>query len=61
MIRVFICPHCGKVRVVSKFLEAQCYDCGTAMETCRIPYVDWVELGEAEREQIRLEYWKKQQ
>ena len=27
------------------------------MKACRIPYVEWVELGEAEREQIRREYW----
>ena len=59
MIRVFICPACGKIRVVSKFLQADCYDCGTEMVICQVPYVDWVELTEEERENIRRGYVKK--
>ncbi|MCJ7837246.1 DNA-directed RNA polymerase subunit M [Cuneatibacter sp. NSJ-177] len=58
MIRVFICPKCGKVRVVSKYLKASCYECGRPMVVCHTPYVEWVELDETEREQIRARYWK---
>ncbi len=59
MIRVFICPDCGRVRVASKFLEAECYQCGTPMAVCSPPYVEWVDLSEEERERIRLRYWTK--
>ena len=59
MIRVFVCPDCGKVRVVSKFLEAECYQCGTPMTVCSTPYVESVDLSEEEREQVRLRYWTK--
>ena len=57
MIRVFICPDCGKVRVVSKYLDAECYACGRPMIVCPVPYVEWVDLSEAEREKIRLACW----
>ena len=50
MIRVFVCPECGKIRVVSKFLKADCYQCGTPMEVCDISYMEWVELSPEERE-----------
>jgi len=56
MMRVFICPACGKVRVVSKFLKSECYDCGAPMKACRIPYVEWVDLKEEDRERIRRSY-----
>lgn len=56
MIRVFVCPECGKTRVVSKFLKADCYQCGTAMEICDIPYTEWVELTPEKREQAAEAY-----
>ncbi|MCI8551189.1 MAG: DNA-directed RNA polymerase subunit M [Lachnospiraceae bacterium] len=52
MIRVFICPECGKTRMVSKLLKAECHCCGAAMCSCEIPYSEWVELDSGEREQI---------
>ncbi len=56
MIRVFVCPECGKTRVVSKFLRAQCYQCGAEMCPCETPYVEWVELATEERERIAGNY-----
>lgn len=50
MIRIFVCPQCGKTRVVSKFLKAECYQCGAQMKPMDISYTDWVELPEKERE-----------
>ena len=56
MIRVFVCPECGKTRVVSKFLKADCYQCGTPMEVCGIPYTEWVELRLEDREKAAETY-----
>lgn len=52
MIRVFVCPECGKTRVVSKFLKAECYQCGAQMQVCDVPYTVWVEMSQEERKQI---------
>ena len=52
MIRVFVCLECGKIRIVSKFLKAECYQCGAQMKPCGIPYTEWVEMSREEREQI---------
>ncbi|MCI8465202.1 MAG: DNA-directed RNA polymerase subunit M [Lachnospiraceae bacterium] len=52
MIRVFICPECGRTRMVSKLLKADCHCCGAAMNLCDIPYSRWVELDAEERKQI---------
>ncbi|MCD2493076.1 DNA-directed RNA polymerase subunit M [Lacrimispora sp. NSJ-141] len=56
MIRVFICPECGKARVVSKFLKANCYHCGTAMKICDVPYTKWVEMDPEDRERLSESY-----
>lgn len=53
MMRVFICPRCGRERVVSKFLQAECYRCGVSMFPCHLSYLEWVELDEKEREDVR--------
>ncbi len=52
MIRVFVCPECGRTRLVSKLLKADCHGCGAAMCLCDIPYSKWVELGAGERNEI---------
>lgn len=63
MIRVFICPECGKTRLVSKLLRADCRRCGAAMRPCDIPYSKWVELSEEEREAVsgRLTHLKEEE
>lgn len=52
MIRVFICPECGRARLVSKLLRADCHSCGAAMCLSDVPYSKWVELDAGEREEI---------
>lgn len=56
MIRIFICPECGKIRLVSKFLAAECYQCGAEMKACEIPYTEWVEMEPEERERVSETY-----
>ena len=56
VIRIFICPGCGRTRLVSKFLKAECPICGTSMDTLAVTYEAWVELSEEERKQISEEW-----
>lgn len=58
MIRIFICPHCKKVRLVSKYLTAKCYECEREMTMCRIPYTEWVDLSMKDRETEIRKYIK---
>ncbi len=61
MIRVFICPRCGSVRIVSKYRQADCLKCGVPMEEMGIPYTRWVELEPREREQAAAAWMRRKE
>ena len=47
MMRVFICPECGWIRVVSRRKDVECYKCGVQQMTLAKvdfdTYVTWSE------------------
>lgn len=52
MMRVYICPRCGWVRMVSRRKAVECYKCGAAqMALTKTSFNKYVTWSENEREQ----------
>ena len=50
MMRVFICPNCGWMRVVSRRSEVECYKCGEPQMTlAKIDFAGYTSMSEQER------------
>lgn len=50
-MKVYICPKCGWMRVVSRRKEVECFKCGEPrMEAARLPYEKAGRMSEKERE-----------
>lgn len=52
MMRVYFCPSCGRWRMVSNHLEAECLDCDTPLLLSDIPFGQWVKLDYPMRDQV---------
>ena len=50
MMKVFICPTCGWMRVVSRRREVECYKCGEMQMTmAKMEFSAFAAMSEAER------------
>ena len=50
-MKVYICPHCGWMRVVSRRKNVECFKCGEPQMTMtRLPYERVGQMSEQERE-----------
>jgi transcription initiation factor TFIIIB Brf1 subunit/transcription initiation factor TFIIB len=50
MMKVFICPNCGWMRVVSRRKEVECYKCGeNQMTLAKLDFAAFSEMSEEER------------
>ncbi|MCI8876209.1 MAG: DNA-directed RNA polymerase subunit M [Lachnospiraceae bacterium] len=50
-MKVYICPHCGWMRVVSRRKNVECFKCGEPQMTMtRLPYEKVGQMSEQERE-----------
>ena len=50
-MKVYICPHCGWMRVVSRRKNVECFKCGESQMTMtRLPYEKVGQMSEQERE-----------
>ena len=50
MLKVFICPNCGWMRVVSRRKQVECFKCGQwQMTLSRIDFVKYTSMTEQER------------
>lgn len=51
MMKVYICPDCGWMRVVSRRKEVECFKCGKEqMTVAKIDFVKYTSMSEKERE-----------
>lgn len=50
MMKVFICPECGWMRVVSRRKQVECFKCGQwQMMLAKIDFIQYTEMNEEER------------
>lgn len=50
MMKVFICPECGWMRVVSRRKQVECFKCGQwQMTLSKIDFLQYTEMSEQER------------
>ena len=56
MMRIYFCPSCGRWRMVSNRLKADCLDCGSALLLSDIPFEQWVKLDYESRGQVAEAY-----
>jgi len=50
MMKVFICPECGWMRVVSRRKQVECFKCGQwQMMLSKIDFIQYTEMNEQER------------
>ena len=50
MMKVYICPSCGWMRVVSRRKDVECYKCGEKqMAVAKLDFAKYTEMSEEER------------
>lgn len=50
MMKVYICPECGWMRIVSRRKDVECYKCEEKqMVLAKLDYADYTEMSEEER------------
>ena len=50
MMKVFICPNCGWMRIVSRRKQVECFKCGQwQMMLSKIDFLQYTEMSEQER------------
>lgn len=50
MMKVYICPECGWMRVVSRRKQVECFKCGQwQMTSVRLEFVQYTSMTEEER------------
>ena len=51
MIKLYICPKCGWVRLVSRRSEVECFQCmNQQMLPAKLEYVRYTQMNEQERQ-----------
>ncbi len=51
MMKVFICPQCGWMRVVSRRKDVECFKCGEpSMAMAKLDFEAYTSMSEEERE-----------
>ncbi|MBE5961375.1 MAG: DNA-directed RNA polymerase subunit M [Lachnospiraceae bacterium] len=58
MLKIYICPHCFNIRMVSKKPNAVCLHCNQKLVECDIDYTKFTSMDEEERIKYR-DRWRK--
>ena len=56
MLRIYICPSCYNLRMVSRKPDAICFHCGTTLELINVDYETYVNMTEEERFNLKNDY-----
>ncbi len=56
MLRIYICPKCYNLRMVSRKPTAICFHCGNALEKCDVEYDTYINMNEEERRELKNRY-----
>lgn len=59
MLRIYICPKCYNFRMVSKKPDAVCLHCGNILDKIDIDYVDYINMTQSKRNELRENYKKR--
>lgn len=57
MLKIYICPRCYNVRMVSKKPNAICLHCNEEMEQCDLTYDNYTNMNGSERKEY-ISLWK---
>lgn len=57
MLKIYICPSCHNIRMVSKKPNAICLHCNEVLKECAISYDEYTKLSEEQRD-IYKKKWK---
>ncbi len=50
MMKIYICPECGWIRMVSRRKEVECFKCGTKMTLTNLEFEKYTKMTLPERE-----------
>lgn len=56
MLKIFICPECYNIRMVSKRPNAVCLHCNEPLLACDLDYSEYILLNLEEREMYKEVY-----
>ena len=56
MLRIYICPNCYNLRMVSRKTDAICFHCGTSLVKCEVSYETYINMSEAERNDLKSDF-----
>ena len=56
MLRIYICPNCYNLRMVSRKPDAICFHCGAVLERCDVNYETYMNMTEVERSELKSNY-----
>ena len=57
MLKIYICPRCYNIRMVSKKTNAVCLHCNQQLKQCDISYEKYTTLDDGERKEY-VSLWK---
>lgn len=57
MLKIFICPECYNIRMVSKRPNAVCLHCNKPLVECDLEYGDYTRLSAKERD-VYKDIWR---
>ena len=60
MLKIFICPECYNIRMVSKRPNAVCLHCNEPLLACDLDYSEYILLTPEEREMYKAVYKEKE-
>lgn len=59
MLKIYICPNCYNIRMVSKKTNAICLHCDQALKPCDISYDMYTKLDDKERQDYKDGFLKR--
>lgn len=59
MMKVYLCPKCGNIRIVSRRKQVECLRCGEQMLLDKMDFLEYTEKSQEEREAYAAEWLKK--
>jgi hypothetical protein len=56
MLRIYICPKCFNIRMVSRKPDAICFHCGSTLNKCDLEYGAYMNMTEIDRNTYKENY-----
>lgn len=56
MLKIYICPKCYNIRMVSRKPDAICFHCGSVLELSDLEYGAYMNMTENERNEYKANY-----